>query len=120
MVLSYWSKFATLRLFVETMPIYIAVGTGRGTQGVLQRKNTFKFKITLHRHNAIQNLNYYVLPDPPHFSLPSTFKFQRCQIVENAESAKSAENAKTPRDAIFFPQNFIFLSFSFLFCQKIT
>ncbi len=36
--------------------------------------DTFKFKITLDRHNAIQNLNYYDLPDPPHFSLPSTFK----------------------------------------------
>jgi hypothetical protein len=34
----------------------------------------FKFKITPDHHNAIQNLNYYVLPDPPLFSLPSTFK----------------------------------------------
>jgi hypothetical protein len=34
----------------------------------------FKFKITLDRHNAIQNLNYYDLPDPPRFSLQSTFK----------------------------------------------
>ncbi len=33
----------------------------------------FKFKITLDRHNAIQNLNYYDLPDPPRFPLPSTF-----------------------------------------------
>jgi hypothetical protein len=36
--------------------------------------DTFKFKITLDRHNAIHNLNYYDLPDPPRFSLPSTFK----------------------------------------------
>jgi hypothetical protein len=34
----------------------------------------FKFKITLDRHDARQNLNYYALPDPPLFSLPSTFK----------------------------------------------
>ncbi len=34
----------------------------------------FKFKITPDHHNAIQNLNYYVLPDAPLFSLPSTFK----------------------------------------------
>ncbi len=34
----------------------------------------FKFKITFDRHTAIQNLNYYDLPDFPHFSLPSTFK----------------------------------------------
>ncbi len=34
----------------------------------------FKFKISLERHDARQNLNYYVLPDPPLFSLPSTFK----------------------------------------------
>jgi hypothetical protein len=36
--------------------------------------DTFKFKITLDCHNGIQNLNYYDLPDPPRFSLPSTFK----------------------------------------------
>jgi hypothetical protein len=34
----------------------------------------FKFKIAPNRHNAIQNLNYCLLPDPPLFSLPSTFK----------------------------------------------
>jgi hypothetical protein len=27
----------------------------------------FKFKINLDRHNARQNLNYYVLPGPPLF-----------------------------------------------------
>ena len=30
MVSSYWSKFAALRLFVETIPIYKAVATGKG------------------------------------------------------------------------------------------
>ncbi len=30
LVSSYWLKFATLRLFVETMPIYKAVATGNG------------------------------------------------------------------------------------------
>jgi hypothetical protein len=30
LVLSYWPKFAPLRLFVETMPIYKAVATGNG------------------------------------------------------------------------------------------
>jgi hypothetical protein len=33
----------------------------------------FKVKINPDRHNAIQNLNYGLLPDPPLFSLPSTF-----------------------------------------------
>ena len=41
---------------------------------ILQRKCSFKFKITPDRHNAIQNLNYCLLPDPPLSSLPSTFK----------------------------------------------
>jgi hypothetical protein len=36
--------------------------------------DTFKFKITLDRLNGIQNLNYYYLPEPPRFSLPSTYK----------------------------------------------
>jgi hypothetical protein len=40
----------------------------------LQRNDTFKSQITLDRHIARPRLNYYVLPDPPHFSLPSTFK----------------------------------------------
>jgi hypothetical protein len=31
-------------------------------------------QITLDRHNARQKLNYCILPDPPNFSLPSTFK----------------------------------------------
>ena len=35
--------------------------------------DTFKFKITLDRHNGTKNLNFYDLPDPPHFLLPSTF-----------------------------------------------
>jgi hypothetical protein len=34
----------------------------------------FKFKITPDRHNAGQKLIYCLLPDPPHFSFPSTFK----------------------------------------------
>jgi hypothetical protein len=31
-------------------------------------------QITLDRHNAILKLNYWPLPNPPNFSLPSTFK----------------------------------------------
>jgi hypothetical protein len=34
----------------------------------------FILQITLDRHNAILKLNYWPLPDPPNFSLPSTFK----------------------------------------------
>jgi hypothetical protein len=44
----------------------------------------FKFKKTPDRHNAIQNLNYYIFPDPPLFSLPSTFNlivFTVCLVV---------------------------------------
>ncbi len=41
------------------------------------RNDTFKFKITPDRHNAIQNLNYYDLTDPRHFSLPSTFNLEK-------------------------------------------
>jgi hypothetical protein len=39
----------------------------------IQRNNTFKFEITLDRHNARLKLIYCFLPDPLHFSLPSTF-----------------------------------------------
>ncbi len=34
-------------------------------------------QITLDRHNARQKLSYCVLPHPPHFSLPSTFKVHK-------------------------------------------
>jgi hypothetical protein len=34
----------------------------------------FKLQITLDRHNARQKLNYCLLPEPPNFSLLSTFK----------------------------------------------
>ncbi len=66
------------------MPIYKAVATGNGNNE-LQRNNTFKFKITLDRHNAIQNLNYYDLPDPRHFLLPSTFK-EKSTLVDFREN----------------------------------
>jgi hypothetical protein len=34
----------------------------------------FKLQITLDHHNLRLNLNDDLLPDPPQFSLPSTFK----------------------------------------------
>jgi hypothetical protein len=43
----------------------------------LQRNGTFKSQITLDRHNARPRLNYYFLPDPSHFSLPSTFNIHQ-------------------------------------------
>ncbi len=65
----YWLKFAALRLFVVT--IQKAVATGNGN-------NEFYIETTrsncVDRHNARQKLSYCVLPHPPHFSLPSTFK----------------------------------------------
>ncbi len=39
--------------------------------------------MTPDRHNAIQNLNYYLRPDPPLFLLPSTFKeLQKLEISD--------------------------------------
>ena len=69
----HYKKFATLRLFVETMPIYEAVASGMEID-FLNGNNTFNLQMTLNRHNARPRLNYYGLPYPPHFSLPSTFK----------------------------------------------
>ncbi len=62
-----------LCLFVETMPINKAVASGNGNR-ILTQKLHVKMHITLDRHNAIQKLIYCLLPDPPYFSLPSTFK----------------------------------------------
>jgi hypothetical protein len=36
----------------------------------------------LDRHNARQKLTYGLLPDPPHFSLPSTFKMLYITLTE--------------------------------------
>jgi hypothetical protein len=84
----------------------------------------FKFKLTPERHNAIQNLNYYVLPDPPLFSLPSTFNmllylavFFLYQHSGNPHlcSSNLPSNAPYPSDEYLFhnvPMTFR-LSFSF-------
>ncbi len=40
----------------------------------LHKNDTFKMQITLDRHNLRLNLNDDLLPEPPHFSLPSIFK----------------------------------------------
>jgi hypothetical protein len=54
MVSSYWSKFAALCLFVETMLIFNAVATGNRNNELynVQRNGTFKLEITLLGHNA--------------------------------------------------------------------
>jgi hypothetical protein len=38
-------------------------------------------QMTLNRHNARPRLNYYGLPYPPHFSLPSTFNYSLVGMV---------------------------------------
>ncbi len=72
-----------LHLFVETIPIYKAVATGKGNNEFYRERTRSNLCIiTLDRHNAIQNLNYYDLPAPPNFSLPSTFKeFRLTQLI---------------------------------------
>ncbi len=61
----------------------------------LQRNNTFKFKITSDRHNAKLKLNNCALLDPPHFSLPSTFKYVPSK-QEGTEQAKKPYDATVP------------------------
>jgi hypothetical protein len=70
-------KFAALRLFVKTMHIYKAVATGNRNNELYRETAGSNWKKTLDRHSAIQKLNYCLLPDPPNFSLPSTFKLRR-------------------------------------------
>ncbi len=45
----------------------------------------FKLKITFHRHNARQKLNYLLLSDPRHFSLPSTFEDPHALFIINMQ-----------------------------------
>ncbi len=59
--------------------------------------DTFKFKITLDRHNAIQNLDYYDLPNPPRFSLPSTFK-----LVWRMTEVPDSQVTPSPRETEVF------------------
>ncbi len=70
----YWLKFAALRLFIMTMPIQKAVTSRNGTIEFYRETARSNLLITPHRHNAIQNLSYCLLPEPPLFSLPSTYK----------------------------------------------
>jgi hypothetical protein len=73
----HYKKFATLRLFVETMPIYKAIASGSGNIEFYRESTCSNLKKKPDRHNGRQKLNYCVLPHPAHFSLPSTFK--RCR-----------------------------------------
>jgi hypothetical protein len=70
------SILTPLCLFIQTSSNTKAVTRGNGNRlfADLQRNGTFKSQITLDGHNARLRLNYYFLPDPSHFSLPSTFK----------------------------------------------
>jgi hypothetical protein len=43
-VLSYWPKFAALRLFVETIPIYKAVASGNGNKEFYKEITCSNFK----------------------------------------------------------------------------
>ncbi len=63
----------------------------------VQRNNTFKFKLTLDGHNARLKLIYCLLPDPPRFSLPSTFKglkLARENIVRISSSTVCGPNLR--------------------------
>jgi hypothetical protein len=64
-------KLAALRLFVVTMPIQKIVARGNGNIEFYRETTRSNLKKNPDRRNAVQNLNYYVLPDPPLFSLPS-------------------------------------------------
>jgi hypothetical protein len=55
------------------MSINEAVASGNENR-ILKQKLNVQIANTLDRHNARQKLNYCLLPDPPNFSLPSTFK----------------------------------------------
>jgi hypothetical protein len=63
-----------LCLFVKTMPIKKAVESGKGNKKFLPKNCTLKLQINLDRHNAGLKFDYCLRFDPPHFSLPSTFK----------------------------------------------
>jgi hypothetical protein len=44
MVSSYWLKFAALRLFVEKIPIYKAVATGKGNNEFYKERTSSNLK----------------------------------------------------------------------------
>ncbi len=67
LVSSYWLKFATLCLFVKRQCLFIKLQQPQTEKMSFTENDTFKLQITLDRHYARPRLNYYVLPDPPHF-----------------------------------------------------
>jgi hypothetical protein len=91
----------------------------------LQRNGTFKSQITLDRHNAILKLNYWPLPDPPNFSLPSTFKqtsarkhtkTETSYIIQNTISVVDLDRDRHPG----FQANVFFIIYYFIsiYCPK--
>ncbi len=58
----------------KTSPINLAVTSGKEISSFTGNQHVqIENKITLDRHNARLKLNCWLLSDPPHFSLPSTF-----------------------------------------------
>jgi hypothetical protein len=55
----------------------------------------FKLKINLDRHNAGLKLNCWLLSDPPHFSLPSSFNACRGLKLYNEKRLSCSQCTKT-------------------------
>ena len=87
----------------------------------LQRNGMFKSQITLDRHNARPRLNYYFLPGPSHFSLPSTFKddnqtLRHFVIYRDNNRLISISPRLNTRVVTYYFNNFLF-NFSILFVK---
>jgi hypothetical protein len=78
----------------------------------------FKFKTTLHRHNARLKLNYCLLPDSPNFSLLSTFNRLLNVICDQSASprlrkgglhdeASDGDAGRPRRFKVFSPRLFV-------------
>jgi len=67
------------------MPIYKALTSGNGNIEFYRETARSNCKKTFDRHNARQKLNYLLLSDPHHFSLPSTFKDSKAKGMDRIE-----------------------------------
>jgi hypothetical protein len=80
LVSSYWQKFAPLRLFVETIPIYKAVTTENGKMSFKEKRHV-QTAINPRSPQCQTEAELLSPPNPPLFSLPSTFKDRRTRAL---------------------------------------
>jgi hypothetical protein len=73
--------FGACSLFIKTLPSFWPIQIGKGNI-IFYQNGKFKFQIDLDRHGPRPLLSDSHLAEPPPFSLYTTFKGAKCEILD--------------------------------------